>query len=120
MQVTKVSQLQSVARPAGVAPRESLPFLDLPEAEGGRVQTSRFRGRCNLVLPLIHSGKCPYWQATVQSPVCAHRDMDAEEAELLVVLHASPSEPPGAADTLIWLRFAEARRPESGAPERPG
>lgn len=123
MQVTEVLELQSAARAAGVAPRESLPFLDLPEAGGRRVQTSRFRGRRNLVLLLIHSGKCPYCQATVQSLVSAHRDMAAEEAELPVGLHASLSEAdklPAVAGIPSWLRFIEVQCPECGAPEWPG
>lgn len=76
-------------RTAKVQPGDSLPFFDLSEAEGRRIQVWGYRGKCNLVIFFGHSGDCAQCRQLLKLLGSTYQHIVAEEAELLIIMPTS-------------------------------
>ena len=65
---------------------EALPFLDLPEADGGRVRVWDYRGKRNVVLFFAHGVNCSRCMELLKVLASNYKDVVAQEAEVLFVL----------------------------------
>ncbi len=69
-----------------------LPLFDLPEADGGRVESWHYHGRRNLVLFLFNRADCLNCRTLLGLLSAEYENILVEEAELIVVLPGTPEE----------------------------
>ena len=68
---------------------EMIHFFDLPEADGGRVSTRKFRGKRNLAIFFMDSVICADCRERLKELVASYSDIQSNEGELLVIMRAN-------------------------------